>query len=250
MADTGESLSHIVLADISGYTRFMRANATTLRHANYIVSELLAAVIRQVRPPMRPAKLEGDAVLFVAPLEVGGDTDHVVRRSVAGFFDAFDRRRAELMAENTCPCESCTTVHRLDLKVISHFGQVLRYKLQDFDELAGLDVIIAHRLLKNSVGSSRYLLASQPAWERIRPVDEPEVDRHVEDCEGVGEVEVVVLLGGWPGTVEPHPPDRASLARRFADFFVKHWMLLPFGRHMVRQGVEQALRQSPAQPPP
>ena len=243
MANTEESLSHIVLADISGYTKFMRANATTLRHANYIISELLAAVIRQTRPPMRADKLEGDAALFVAPLTATGDTDQVVRRSIAGFFNAFDRRLAELMAENTCPCESCTTAHRLDIKVISHFGQVLRYKLDKFDELAGLDVIIAHRLLKNSVSGSRYLLASQSAWDRIKPEEEPEVERHVEDCEGVGEVEVVVMRGGWPGTVEPHPPHRASLARRFADAVIKHWMLLPFGRRMMRGGVEQAFHQ-------
>jgi hypothetical protein len=235
-----ETDAHILLADISGYTRFLRENTVTLRHAGYIVSELLAAVMHRAETTVRPEKLEGDAVLFVAP--AGQTTDASVRRSMFGFFAAFYRRRAELIAHNTCPCEACATIDRLDLKVIGHFGRVLRHKVNQFEEVAGFDLIIAHRLLKNSVDASRYLMATAAAWERVRPEDHDlPVERHVEQCEGVGDISVVVLRGEVPlPDDQPSPPLKTSIADRFGDFLVKHLMLLPFGKGLIRRGVRNA----------
>jgi hypothetical protein len=243
MTEQHETDAHILLADISGYTRFLRENRVSLRHANYIVSELLAAVMHRAEASVRPEKLEGDAILFVAPAGQTGVPDSSVRRSMFGFFAAFYRRRAELIARNTCPCEACTSIERLDLKVIDHFGRVLRYRVKEFEELAGFDIIVAHRLLKNSVDASRYLLVTEAAWQRVRPEDHAlPIETHVEQCEGVGEISVVVIRGevSLPDDVASAPPATTSIADRLGDFLIKHLMLLPFGEGLVRRSARGA----------
>jgi hypothetical protein len=236
MSERDETDAHILLADISGYTRFLRENTVILRHANYIVSELLAAVMLRAEAGVRPEKIEGDAILFVAPAGPA-DADARVRRSMFGFFSAFYRRRAQLIAHNTCPCEACSTIHRLDLKVIDHFGKVLRYTVNNFEELAGFDIIVAHRLLKNSVEATRYLMVTDAAWARVRPENHAlPVESHVEQCEGVGDISVVVIRGevALPDEQPRHPP-KTSIADRIGDFAIKHLMLLPFGERLIRR---------------
>lgn len=54
----------LIIADISGYTRYMTANAKTLAHSQAIITELVQAVVRQIELPLEVAKLEGDAVFL------------------------------------------------------------------------------------------------------------------------------------------------------------------------------------------
>ena len=54
----------LIIADISGYTRYMTANARTLAHSHVIITELVKAIVRQIELPLEVAKLEGDAVFL------------------------------------------------------------------------------------------------------------------------------------------------------------------------------------------
>src|SRR5262245_44041450 len=54
----------LIIADISGYTRYMTANAKTLSHSHAIITELVEAIIHEVELPLEIAKLEGDAVFL------------------------------------------------------------------------------------------------------------------------------------------------------------------------------------------
>jgi len=60
----------LVIADISGYTRFLQFNKTSLLHANEIVSQLLESVIDGASHPLILNKLEGDALLLYAELGI------------------------------------------------------------------------------------------------------------------------------------------------------------------------------------
>jgi len=224
MAD--EVDAHILLADISGYTSFLKANTVTLRHATQIVTTLLEAVMAAAEQPVHPNKVEGDAVLFVASKEGDGEkADAASWRSIGRFFQAFYARQAALQAENTCPCEACKGIDKLNLKVISHHGRLLRHKVRNFEEVSGFDLVIAHRLLKNQVEGSRYLLSSEAAWSRYGASIEG--DRHVEDCEGVGAVPVVVIHDAASLLTEKLPPLKASLVDRLRDWWGKHVVLIP-----------------------
>src|SRR3972149_632442 len=91
-------LKHVglVLADIGGYTRFIRLHKTTLLHAEEIISQLLETIIARASFPLTLNKLEGDAALLYAEM---GDTETAAARDivqqVTAFFSAFHGKARE-----------------------------------------------------------------------------------------------------------------------------------------------------------
>lgn len=162
----------LILADISGYTRFMTANAKTLAHSHTIITELINTVVRHAELPLRLAKLEGDAVFLYARQE-GSRVEwraalDLIGARLLGFFEAFRNRVRELAASTTCTCSACNHLGKLELKVIVHQGEALFHEVAGFRELAGVDVILIHRLLKNSVSAHEYLLLTEAAARELR----------------------------------------------------------------------------------
>lgn len=159
----------LVIVDISGYTRFMLANRMALVHAQEIIAQLLESVIERADHPLVLNKLEGDAALLYAPL--GGDPAAVARdvaRQVDGFFDAFHARAGELARSRAmCPCDACRTIADLQLKAIAHAGAAAFRRIRQFEEMAGEDVILLHRLLKNTVANRQYFLMTD-AFHRLQ----------------------------------------------------------------------------------
>jgi hypothetical protein len=49
----------------------------------------------------------------------------------------------------------------LKIKFLLHYGQAGVYQIANFEKIAGLDVVIAHRLLKNSVPMDEYVLITR-----------------------------------------------------------------------------------------
>ena len=151
----------LLIADISGYTGFLAA--VELDHAHDIIADLLATVVKALRPPFRIAKFEGDAVFFQAP---GGSLDgSQLQDVVEAAYLAFRRRLRTIRQATSCTCEACRLMQNLDLKFVCHCGDVVRHRMAGREELVGSDVILVHRLLKNGVsslvGSHAYALYSQ-----------------------------------------------------------------------------------------
>jgi len=161
----------LLIADISGYTRFMMKNHTARVHAHGIISDLLAAVIKEVRLPLEVNKLEGDAIFMIAERQKDGweATGAEIGRRLEEFISAFDRKVTELATSNICECIACQQMVTLRLKVIGHYGGAVRSKVAGFDELSGVDVIVLHRLLKNEVPGSEYILLTEPAFAFLMP---------------------------------------------------------------------------------
>lgn len=152
----------IVLADIGGYTRFMKLNEMALVHAESIISELLASVIDHAEHPLTLNKLEGDAALFYAVADA--DPRAVAEsalRQVNGFFHAFSARKKEISLDALCHCGACTKVEQLHIKAVVNFGGVVVRRVRQFEEITGTSVITAHRLLKNSVPLREYVLMAE-----------------------------------------------------------------------------------------
>src|SRR5688572_14381879 len=107
----------LVLADISGYTRFVRRHRVSVIHAERIVSELLESVIASTDVPLVVHELEGDAVAFYAVDDGPTSYADAVFTHVQRFIDAFRIREAELISEcSLCVCEACQNVGKLRLK--------------------------------------------------------------------------------------------------------------------------------------
>jgi hypothetical protein len=55
------------------------------------------------------------------------------------------------------------------LKFIAHFGEIKEIKVAQFVKATGIDMIVAHRLLKNSIDSGEYILISQTCCVESEP---------------------------------------------------------------------------------
>lgn len=51
----------------------------------------------------------------------------------------------------TCTCTVCSLIPTLDLKFAMHYGEFLEVNIGGSEELSGADVILVHRLLKNTI---------------------------------------------------------------------------------------------------
>jgi Protein of unknown function (DUF2652) len=134
----------LLLADLSGYTAYLAASEP--ERAPAMAADLVETVVRQLRPTFRLEKLEGDAAFMVAPLE--GLTGATLLDAIDATTAAFRARLRSIAQATTCTCEACRRVPELDLKFVVHAGSVVHQRVAGRTELAGTDVIVAHRLLK------------------------------------------------------------------------------------------------------
>jgi hypothetical protein len=74
---------------------------------------------------------------------------------------------ADTQDSSSCTCGACSNVHALRLKVVVHSGEALFYQIYHFNELSGTDVILVHRLLKNSEAADEYLMLTEQAYADI-----------------------------------------------------------------------------------
>jgi Protein of unknown function (DUF2652) len=160
----------LLIADIAGYTRFMKFHYMSLVHAQEIIAKLLEAVIDAAAPALRLAKLEGDAAFFYLPGAADGKFDPaLVAARTAAIYRAFHARAADLKMNTLCPCDGCQQAGELKIKLVGHVGAVAVQKVKQMTELAGLDVILVHRMLKNDVPVPEYLLMTRPVYEMLEP---------------------------------------------------------------------------------
>jgi hypothetical protein len=187
----------LIITDISGYTRFMLSNRQSLLHGQIIITELTKAIIAQVDIPLEISKLEGDAVFLYAQKINGADwqeTSRQIGQKLLDFLSAFSDKLLELGQSNTCSCDACTFVEKLSLKIVVHSGKALLYQISKFEELSGVDVIIVHRLLKNSVPASEYILMTEAAYQDVQfPVEIP-VTPGEEVYTDIGKIKTYVYL--------------------------------------------------------
>ncbi len=214
----------LIIADISGYTRYMTANAKTLAHSQTIITELVKAIIHQIELPLEVAKLEGDAVFLCCRKQGGSalwlESKRVIGEKLLTFFRMFSEKVGELSRSTTCACNACTHIDKLRLKVVVHSGEALFHRVFNFLELAGVDVIIVHRLLKNSIPAGQYLLLTEAARQDLEFANEIPLASGSENYDDIGRIKTLVYLPDGPSTVA-----FAQTEASFADRFGKSWKL-------------------------
>ncbi len=60
-----ETRAILMVADISGFTKFMKFHIISISHAKQVIVRLLKAIIKASKSPLKIAELEGDAVFFM-----------------------------------------------------------------------------------------------------------------------------------------------------------------------------------------
>ena len=140
--------AYFAIADISGYTSFLAG--VELDHAQDIIADLMNTVVKALRPPFRLAKFEGDAAfVYTTDEKVDGS---LLQDAIEGAYFKFRRRLRDVRQASSCECQACRAMGDLDFKFVVHHGQMVKQKMGGREELAGRDVILVHRLLKNTLG--------------------------------------------------------------------------------------------------
>lgn len=107
----------LVIADISGFTQFMKSQEHAAGDAMQVVVELLKSVVAVAAPPLHLAEVEGDALFFYAlvpePRALAS-----IKRNVSCFFQAFEQTLQRLCATHS----GAAAAQNLRLKVILHAG--------------------------------------------------------------------------------------------------------------------------------
>ncbi|HKQ64421.1 MAG TPA: DUF2652 domain-containing protein [Methylomirabilota bacterium] len=155
----------LVLADISGFTAFV--TATELEHGAEVTGVLLDGVMAALAPPFEIQELEGDAVFAVAADSAREARDRSLLEAFDRAFAAFSARQQEIALDMSCSCRACRGVLGLSLKLIVHHGSFMRQVVRGKSRVAGPDIILAHRFLKNDVEPRTYVLFTDAAVERL-----------------------------------------------------------------------------------
>ena len=223
---------YLLLADISGYTRFVTLHGASILHAEEIITRLMEAILDAADEPLVLNKLEGDAAFLYAP---AGDNARAVGeqlvRQVLGFFEAFKAEQQALIkaAEGGCTCDACCNIGDLTLKAILHTGPVVMKKVRQLEELAGGDVILAHRLLKSSLAAKEYLMVTEKFFEMGGGVPNQAPEPHTDTFEEIGDVKTLIYYPiTAPLTIPPTPclTRPSAIARGFELFFRPLWRRL------------------------
>ncbi len=247
----------LVIADISGYTTYLVG--TELDHSQDILADLIGTVVGSLRPMFRLAKLEGDAAFTYVFTEVidGSALQDVIERC----YFAFRRRLRDIGQASQCDCNACIRIPTLDLKFVAHHGMVVRQRIAGREELAGADVVIAHRLLKNdvqaSLGLAAYALYSEACVAAMGLADPAGAGliAHRGAYEGVGEIAAWVrdLEAAWQAELAQtrvfvEAADAISSVEAFLPAppeVAWEWVTSPIRRPQWQQGVDEVREAAP-----
>ena len=222
----------LIIADIAGYTSFMRLHRLSLAHAEDVTGRLLKAVIGAASG-LRLVEIEGDAAFFYASLAAGEAAAKLAAEQARAMHDAFHRSQSWMVERNMCSCEGCRQAGRLRLKFVAHFGEVASQTIKRRTKLVGVDVIVVHRMLKNRVPVAEYILLSPPLYEhadaelraRARPVEQ--------ELEGLSDVRAYFIDIGMVGAGLP-PPCSAAFGARVVETLGVALRGMPYLTHLKR----------------
>jgi hypothetical protein len=220
-ADMTVGRAFLVIADIGGYTPFMRLHRTSLAHAQDVVSRLLEAMI-DAAPGLTLLEIEGDAAFLYAWTGEGQETSTVragVDQMVA-MHRAFHACQQHIETLNSCRCEGCRQVGRLRVKFVAHLGDVAVQRVKRSSKLAGLDVILVHRMLKNAVPIPEYLLLTDAVFGRVDDRIRSRGQALEQELDGLGIVPTYFMdLAEFAGHA-PSAPEVTALERVRENFGV------------------------------
>jgi len=192
---------YFIITDISGYTEYL--TRSELDHAHETLQGLFDAQLAHINFPLHISGFRGDAIFMYVP-----ETDFISPQSLVETLEnqyiVFSETLQQMRLNTTCQCRACQNMIMLDLKMTVHYGEYIVQKLGDREELLGADVIVPHRMLKNSViektGVKSYAIFSDAAAQKLNlsTYCNPLLP-HTETYEHLGEVKIHVhdLQSAW-----------------------------------------------------
>ncbi|MGE5106824.1 MAG: DUF2652 domain-containing protein [Sphingobacteriales bacterium] len=195
----------ILIPDISGFTNFV--STMELEHGSHLISSFLETIVQNADESFEVSEIEGDAVLLYKKGGVASRQE--ILDQCLKIFKAFHFQRKMIQQVVLCPCGACQGLIDLSLKFITHQGTISEIKVNRFTKAAGLDMIIAHRLLKNSITSHEYVLMTENFLQQVNDVNDStglEWKTSTDEFESIGKVNYQYALLKEIKDRVPDPP--------------------------------------------
>ena len=200
MAETNAT---ILIPDISGFTEFM--NSTELTHSSHAINYLIDAIVNAVGPDYELAEVEGDAVLLIKKGPAPSKKE--IQGTCLKIFNAFHYQRKWMQQHTICPCGACQAIINLTLKFVVHHGPVAEIRVGRFVKPSGIEMIVAHRLLKNSIGNNEYLLFTEKFLQHAQDeTDDMMWTASSEEYSSIGRINYQFALLNEARKNVPEPP--------------------------------------------
>ena len=166
---TPEKPALLCIPDITGFTRFIAEN--NMDFSRKIIPPLLRKMIDSNALSLKVGEIEGDAVVFYRFGELPSLED--LSLQCRTFYSGFNEQLRELTKQHADDFQKYLSSSRLSLKIIIHSAVMTSTEIEGHTKLLGEDVVVAHKLLKNSVEESEYILMTKK-FLSYYPVDEAE----------------------------------------------------------------------------
>lgn len=177
--DAVVGFGNILIPDISGFTKFV--SGIDIISGQKITQRLLRSLLENDLLDLELSEIEGDALLlhkYGPKLKA-----NAILRQYEAMLENFHREQFRINKEFDLELN-------LSLKLIAHYGEFGQYELGGFKKLYGVPVIEAHRLLKNAIKSSRYVLITDDLLQTlptIAAVENPDFLRGNKRCQAHGD---------------------------------------------------------------
>ena len=146
---------------MNGFTGYI--SKTDIKVTKKVIPALLEEIIISNELNLSMVEIQGDAVLFYRIGEPPTPSELVAQSK--SIFLSFSRKLEELSKQ--FPEAPISLPDSLGIKIVAHYGKIGLAKIRGFVKLIGPDVIIAHRLLKNSTQADEYLLFTEQYASRF-----------------------------------------------------------------------------------
>lgn len=201
-----ETNATILIPDISGFTQFV--TTTELGHSSHAINLLIDAMLNAVGDAFEVSEIEGDAILLIrkGPAPSRKEIEDICLK----IFNAFHFQRKWMQDYTICPCGACQAITHLTLKFIVHHGPLAEIKVGRFVKQSGTEMIVAHRLLKNSIDNNEYLLMTEKLLEKAGDDASESVDLKwasaAEEYSSLGKIQYRFALLNEARKQAPEPP--------------------------------------------
>ena len=198
---------YLLIADISGYTNFVKLHNLRKKpvvgkfladnfefHAEAIISDLLETIIEVIEPVLKLNKLEGDAAFFYCDDKGNKNQADQILEVMDNANKAFNEKASKLVFVQACGCEPCLESKNLKLKIVAHKGIFAIKKIRNFEELAGEDVILIHRMLKNNIESNEYWMVTDNFSKLLNSRNKNKFSPIIQNLESFGKMKFNYLL--------------------------------------------------------
>ncbi|GBD88213.1 hypothetical protein BMS3Abin03_02148 [bacterium BMS3Abin03] len=111
------------------------------------------------------SEIEGDAISF---FNFNDETLFLqIVNQIKKMTIKFHKVLKVLAANKDCMCGACSILTKLKIKFIVHTGKIGTIMIKDYCKQYGIDIIIAHRLLKNNLSIDEYALFTNKTIQKF-----------------------------------------------------------------------------------